>query len=65
VRKRAIIETLNDQIRNIQPVEHTWHRSPVNAMVNVLATLVAYAYQPRKPSLNLSQNELKLLTFQE
>lgn len=62
LRKRAIIESINDQIKNIQQIEHTRHRSVVNAMVNVLAALVAYTYQPRKPSLNLSQNDLKLLT---
>ena len=42
LRKRAIIETINDQIKNIQQIEHTRHRSAVNAMVNVLAALVAY-----------------------
>ena len=31
-------------------------------MVNVLAALAAYSHQPYKPSLNLSKNELKLLT---
>ena len=65
LRKRAIIETINDQIKNIQQVEHTRHRSLVNAMVNVLAALVAYTHQPCKPSLNLSKNELKLLTCEE
>ena len=65
LRKRAIIETINDQIKNIQQVEHTRHRSPVNAMVNVLAALVAYTHQSCKPSLNLSKNELKLLTCEE
>jgi hypothetical protein len=65
LRKRAIIETINDQIKNIQQIEHTRHRSVVNAMVNVLAALVAYTHQPCKPSLNLSQNELKLLTCAE
>jgi hypothetical protein len=65
LRKRAIIETINDQIKNIQPIEHTRHRRVVNAMVNVLAALVAYTHQPRKPSLNISKNELKLLTCDE
>jgi hypothetical protein len=65
LRKRAIIETINDQIKNIQQIEHTRHRSVVNAMVNVLAALVAYTHQPRKPSLNISKNELKLLTCGE
>ncbi|MDG4594397.1 MAG: IS982 family transposase [Candidatus Contendobacter sp.] len=62
LRKRAIIETINDQLKNIQQVEHTRHRSVVHAMVNVLAALVADTYQPRKPSLNISQNDLNLLT---
>ncbi len=65
LRKRAIIETINDQIKNIQQIEHTRHRSLVNAMVNVLAALVAYTHQPCKPSLNLSQNKLKFLICQE
>lgn len=65
LRKRAIIETINDQIKNIQQIEHTRHRSVVNAMVNFLAAWVAYTYQPRKPSLILSQNEINILTFQD
>jgi len=62
LRKRAIIETINDQLKNIQQVEHTRHRSLVNAMVNILAALVAYTHQPCKPSLNLSKNALNILT---
>ena len=65
LRKRAIIETIHDQIKNIQQVEHTRHRSVVNAMVNVLAALVAYTHQPCKPSLNLSKNQLKMLTCED
>ncbi|MBK8751162.1 MAG: IS982 family transposase [Candidatus Competibacteraceae bacterium] len=65
LRKRAIIETINDQLKNVQQVEQTRHRSLVNAMVNVLAALVAYTHQPRKPSLNLAKNELNMLICQE
>ena len=65
LRKRALIETINDQIKNLQQVEHTQHRSLINAMVNVLAALVDSTHQPRKLSLNPSQNELKVLTLQE
>ena len=61
LRKRAIIETINDPLKTIQQVEHTRHRSVVNAMVNILAALTAYTHQPRKPSLNLSQYEFKLI----
>ena len=65
LRKRALIETINDQLKNLVQIEHTRHRSLVNAMVNVLAALVAYSHQPCKPSLNLSKNELNLLTCKE
>jgi transposase len=56
-RKRAIIENINDQLKNIQQAEHSRHRSVVNAMVNVLAALLADTHQPGKPSLNITQNE--------
>jgi hypothetical protein len=63
LRKRALIETINDQLKNISQIEHTRHRSMINWMVNLLAGLVAYTHQPKKPSLNLSQNQLKLLNY--
>jgi len=51
LRKRALIETINDQFKNLQQVEHTQHRSLVNAMVNVLAALVAILTNPvNRPS---------------
>ncbi len=56
--KRAIIERINDPLKNIQQIEHTRHRSVINAMVNVLAALVADTYQPTKPPLNLTKNQL-------
>lgn len=51
-RKRAIIETVIDQLKNISQIEHSRHRSPVNFTVNVLCGLIAYCHQPKKPSLN-------------
>jgi hypothetical protein len=53
LRKRAIIESIFDQLKNISQIEHTRHRSPVNFVVNLLAGLVAYCHQPKKPSLRL------------
>lgn len=41
-RKRAIIESIFDQLKNISHIEHTRHRSPVNFVVNLLAGLTAY-----------------------
>ena len=64
LRKRALIETINDQLKNISQIEHTRHRSGINAMVNLLAGLVAYTHQPKKPSLDLAQNQLKQLNYQ-
>lgn len=60
-RKRSLIETINDQLKNISQIAHTRHRSPVNFLVNLLAGLIAYTRQPNKPSLNLSDTELTQL----
>ena len=53
LRKRAIIDTVNDQLKNICQVEHYRHRSHWNFFANILAALVAYAVKPKNPSLNL------------
>jgi hypothetical protein len=52
-RKRSIIETIIDQLKNISQIEHSRHRSPVNCMVHLLCGLIAYCHQTKKPSLNL------------
>lgn len=62
LRKRALIETVNDQLKNIAQIEHTRHRSVANFMVNLIAALVAYTHQPRKPSLRFSKQEVALLS---
>jgi hypothetical protein len=54
LRKRAIIETINDQLKNICQVEHSRHRSSANFLINLLGGLIAYCHLPKKPSLNLS-----------
>jgi transposase len=53
LRKRALIECVNDQLKNSSQIEHTRHRSPTNGMVNILAAVVAYTFQPKKPALDL------------
>lgn len=50
-RKRTIIETVIHQLKNISQIEHSRHRSPVNFLVNLMAGLIAYCHQPKKPSL--------------
>jgi hypothetical protein len=54
LRKRYIIETINDQLENISQIEHTRHRKPANFVVKLMAGLMASTFQPKKPSLNLS-----------
>lgn len=61
LRKRAIIETVNDQLKNISQIAHTRHRSVDNFLVNVIAGLIAYTHQPKKPALNLHDEDLACL----
>jgi len=61
LRKRAIIETINDQLKNISQIEHTRHRSPLNFLVNLVAGLIAYCLQPKKPSLHIQHHGLVLV----
>lgn len=53
LRKRAIVESIYDQLKNISQIEHTRHRSATGFIVNLLAGLIAYCHQPKKPSLDL------------
>lgn len=50
-RKRALLETINDQLKNQAQIEHSRHRSPTNFLVNLVAGLIAYCQQEKKPSL--------------
>ncbi|MEO1590260.1 MAG: IS982 family transposase [Cyanobacteria bacterium J06632_22] len=52
-RKRAIIETVIDQLKNISQIEHSRHRSPTNCSLNIICGLIAYCHQPKKPQLRL------------
>lgn len=61
LRKRAIIETVNDQLKNISQIEHTRHRSSGNFLINLLAGIIAYSHQPKKPTINLAQQDRMLL----
>jgi len=56
-----LIETVNDQLKNICQIEHTRHRSKINFLVNLLAALIAYIYQEKKPSLNLHHDQIEAL----
>ena len=51
LRKRSIIETVNDELKNICQVEHSRHRSVANFLTNLIAGVIAYHFLPKKPSL--------------
>jgi hypothetical protein len=52
LRKRALIESVNDQLKNVCQIEHARHRSPYNFVAHLLAGLAAYCHQAKKPSLH-------------
>lgn len=53
LKKRALIECVNDELKNICQIEHTRHRSVDNFLANLISGLIAYSFLPKKPSLNL------------
>lgn len=53
LRKRALVETVNDELKNMCQIEHTRHRSVDNFLANLISGLIAYHFLPKKPSLNL------------
>ncbi|HEU5227280.1 MAG TPA: IS982 family transposase [Ktedonobacteraceae bacterium] len=55
LRKRAIIESIIDQLKNISQIEHSRHRSPLNFVVHLVAGLIAYSHQDKKPGLHLDK----------
>ena len=52
LRKRTLVEMVNDQLKNICQVEHSRHRSSINAFVHLLAKLKAYTWQEKWPKLS-------------
>ena len=55
LRKRAIIETVNDELKNIAQVEHSRHRCFDNFIVNMLGAIAAYCCFPKKPCINVER----------
>ena len=53
LRKRSLIETVNDVLKNVCQIEHSRHRSPINFLAHLMAGLIAYARLPKKPSLKM------------
>ena len=61
LRKRSLIETVYDQLKNICQIEHTRHRSFDNFITNLLSGLIAYSFFPKKPSINVDFENNRLV----
>jgi len=51
LRKRSVIETVNDELKNICQIEHSRYRSFGNFLSNLIAGLMAYSFLPKKPTI--------------
>lgn len=51
LRKRSVIETINDELKNMCQVEHSRHRSFTNFINNLISGLIAYSFFPKKPAI--------------
>lgn len=56
LRKRSVIETVNDELKNICQVEHSRHRSFSNFITNLISGLIAYSFFPKKPAIKYHQS---------
>lgn len=65
LRHRAVIESVNDQLKNISQIEHTRHRCIENFCVNIVAGLIAYSEQDTKPSIDIEKVVPHLVTVTE
>lgn len=64
LRKRALIETVNDELKNIAQIEHSRHCSFNNFIANALAAIAAYCFFEKKPAIDLQFiNDGQLMLF--
>jgi hypothetical protein len=57
LRKRSVIETINDELKNICRVEHSRHRATANFLMNLLAALAAYCFFDKKPAIQFDREK--------
>ncbi len=61
LRKRAVCESVIDQLKNIFQIEHSRHRSPKNFLANLFSALIAYNFAEKKPSIKFNFVDTKQL----
>jgi len=59
--KRYIIETVNDQLKNISKIEHSRHRSETSFMLNIISGIVAYCLKKKNPCIKLKTSDLSMM----
>lgn len=52
LRKRSVIESVNDMLKNVAQVMHTRHRSLHNFIMNIMGAIGAYSFFAVKPAVN-------------
>jgi hypothetical protein len=60
--RRFIIETINDQLKNISQIEHSRHRSVHGFMLNMIGGLIAYQLKESKPQLNITDVDFNAIS---
>lgn len=67
LRKRSVIETVNDELKNICQIEHTRHRSISGFLLNIMGAIAAYSFFPKKPSIkkDILETNPKLIDNQQ
>jgi hypothetical protein len=63
LRKRSVIETINDELKNICEIEHSRHRSFGNFISNLISGLIAYSFFPKKPAIKFDVEETAQLAL--
>jgi hypothetical protein len=63
LRKRSLVEAIDDRLKNISQIGCAGHRCLDNFMVNLVAGLIVYTWRPKKPSLNLHSSDLALVNI--
>ena len=64
LRKRSVIETVNDELKNVCQIEHTRHRSISGFILNIMGAIAAYSFFPKKPSIKKDIQETNPLLLQ-
>jgi hypothetical protein len=57
LRKQSVIETINDELKNICEIEHSRHRRPVNFLINLFAGMPAYSFFEKKPAIKFDRSQ--------